>query len=226
LSERAGGHETRSASPPPLPTTIIISVNPAPRVNSINTQPRHLIPIAINIRHRPNQTRMHSTKPADYHRQDLTDEGREDQLYALYLEARRLVEDLSRSTNGDIQLAVPTAAVAAGEQLDSAAASCGPDQQKHPQQLMLATGSLLSSALFEVSVQAAGAAVNRRPIETGLARAEAGPGSSWRRDPRRRPARPPRARRNSASRELKSRARLHSRPRWLDGDNHYCRAPI
>jgi len=66
----------------------------------------------------------------------LTREGRANQLYSLYIEARRLVEDLTRSLG--------SFGSAAGQQQASVGQPAGG-------QLMLNTGSLLSSALIEVS---------------------------------------------------------------------------
>jgi len=66
----------------------------------------------------------------------LTREGRANQLYSLYIEARRLVEDLTRSLG--------SFGSAAGQQQASVGQAAGG-------QLMLNTGSLLSSALIEVS---------------------------------------------------------------------------
>lgn len=78
---------------------------------------------------------------------DLTYEGRANQLYSLYAEAKRLVEDLSRSRlamSGSPQDEhQQQAAVTAAAESQASAETVGP--------LMLATGSLLSSALFEVS---------------------------------------------------------------------------
>lgn len=97
-------------------------------------------------------------------RADLDADGRADQLYALYMEARRLVEDLSRSLEA-IQLPcgkgspppsqqqqTSLAAPGAGD-AQTSAQPIGAPQQPAPPQLMLATGSLLSSALLEVSVR-------------------------------------------------------------------------
>ena len=112
----------------------------------------------------------------------MSAESRANQLYALYMEARRLVEDLSRSLEAMGQppaaelhspahthsQATSSCSLAAGsgqqqQQLSPSASLSGqtanglqaptspaasPQQQ---QQLMLATGSLLSNALLEVS---------------------------------------------------------------------------
>jgi hypothetical protein len=78
---------------------------------------------------------------------DLTSEGRENQLYSLYMEARRLVEDLSRS----IGAMAPPAGLLQAPQGDGGDTAAADQPNQPPQQLMLATGSLLSSALFEVS---------------------------------------------------------------------------
>lgn len=77
-------------------------------------------------------------------RTDLSREGRENQLYALYTEARQLVEDLSRSLHAITPTNQGQISQQPQQQLSEQAI-----QMSEP--LMLATGSLLSSALYEVS---------------------------------------------------------------------------
>ena len=78
-------------------------------------------------------TQLHFSAP------DLTRDGRENQLFALFAEARDLVRDLSHSLE-----AIPASSAAASSA--SRLAQTAADEQ-----LMSATGSLLSSALLEVS---------------------------------------------------------------------------
>lgn len=87
---------------------------------------------------------------------DLTREARANQLYALYTEAKRLVEDLSRSLN----FIAPNSQQLTGNPADSSQCDQAAVQTTvassltagSPGQLMLNTGSLLSSALFEVGI--------------------------------------------------------------------------
>lgn len=80
---------------------------------------------------------------------DLSREGRSNQLYSLYSEARQLVEDLSRS----LQAILPNdqQPQQAQQQQQQQTSSNGLIGQPF-EPLMLATGSLLSSALYEVSI--------------------------------------------------------------------------
>lgn len=81
----------------------------------------------------------------------MSREGRENQLYTLYTEARQLVEDLSRSLQAilpnDQQQEPPAQDVVAQQQPPTSELIGQPNCEP----LMLATGSLLSSALYEVS---------------------------------------------------------------------------
>lgn len=76
---------------------------------------------------------------------DLSREGRANQLYSLYTEARQLVEDLSRS----LQAILPSDQQPQQAQQQQQTTNDLIGQPCEP--LMLATGSLLSSALYEVS---------------------------------------------------------------------------
>lgn len=84
---------------------------------------------------------------------DLSREGRANQLYSLYTEARQLVEDLSRPLQAilpnDQQQELPAQDVVAEQEQQQLPASELIGRPCEP--LMLATGSLLSSALYEVS---------------------------------------------------------------------------